>query len=194
MNKLNIIIISVLTLIFASCSSLKFHTTKVDNTDFSSLKTYSWLPPLDSLSKDYYSNDIAKSKILTTANKELEARGLRYTKENPEVLFRYIAIVNNKSREVFSNYYYGAGWGGPWGWYRPWGGYYGFYANNIPVGKEKIRYGHIIIEAIDRQTNTVIWQARGTGQVDNPENAINDIPKIITGIMNQYPVKIIKNS
>jgi len=193
MRKLTILLFSVVALVFASCSSQKFHTTRVDDTNFSQFKTYAWLPPLDSLSKDYYNNDIAKSKILTTANEELAARGLSFTKHDPEILFRYVAIVNNKSREVYSNFYYGGGfgWGGPWGWYRPWGGF-GYYSPSIPVGKERVRYGHIIFEAIDRKTNTVIWQARGTNQVDNPEDAINDIPKMIIGIMNEYPIKPLK--
>jgi len=190
MKNFTILIASVFALIFASCSSYKFHTTRVQNTDFAEFKTYAWLPPLDSLSKDYYNNDIAKSNILTTANEELAARGLTYTKNDPDLLFRYIAIVNNKSREIYSNYSIGFGFGGPWGWYRPWGGYYGYY--NVPIGRERIRYGHIIIEAVDRKTNTVIWQARGTSQVDNPEDAINDLPKIVSGIMKEYPIKIKK--
>ena len=189
MRKLAILLISVFVL--ASCSSKKFHTTRVDNKDFSSLKTYSWLPPIDSLSKDYYSNDIAKNKILTTSNEELEARGLTYTNQDPDLLFRYIAIVNNRSREIYRNYYgRGYGWYGRYGWYSPWG--MGYYIDNVPVGKERIRYGHIIIEAIDRKSNTVIWQARGSDVVDNPEKAINDIPKMIFGIMKEYPVQVKK--
>lgn len=193
MKKISIFLFGVVALILASCSSHKFHTTRIDNINFNNFKTYSWLPPVDSLSKDYYSNDIAKSKILNTANEDLEARGLTYTNNDPDLLFRYIAIVNNKSKEVYSSFYYGAGfgWGGPWGWYRPWGGF-GFYSPSIPIGKERVRYGHIIIEAIDRKTNSVIWQARGTNQVDSPEAAINEIPKMITGIMKEYPVKVNK--
>lgn len=193
MKKISILLVSVLALVFASCSSHKFHTTRIDNTNFSAYKTYAWLAPIDSLSKEYYNNDIAKSKILTTANAELEARGLTYSKQDPEILFRYIAIVNNKSKELYANYYGGFGWGGgPWGWYRPWGGFGMGYYGNIPVGKERVRYGHIIIEAVDRKTDTVIWQARGTAQVNDPEDAINDIPKMIQGIMKEYPVKLKK--
>ena len=195
MKKINILIIGVIALVFASCSSHKFHTTRVESKNFAEFKTYSWFPPIDSLSKDYYSNDIAKSKILSTANAQLEARGLTYTNSDPDLLFRYIAIVSNRSKEIYSNYgYYGGfGWGGgPWGW-RPYGGFgWGYYPPDFPIGKERIRYGHIIIEAIDRKTNNVIWQARGTTQVNNPEDAINDIPDIIQGIMKEYPLKIKK--
>lgn len=190
MKKETLFLIGIFALLFASCSSYKFHTTRVENTDFAQFKTYAWLPPVDSLSKDYFNNNIARTNILNTANAELQARGLTYTKNDPDILFRYIAVVNNKSKEVYANYY--VGYGGPWGWYRPWGWGYGVYANNIPVGVERVRYGHIILEAIDRATNQVIWQARGTTEVSNPETAINELPKIVTGIINEYPVKVKK--
>jgi hypothetical protein len=172
-------------LLFGSCASHNFHTTRLQQTDFTQYKTYGWLPPIDSLSKDYYNNAIAKGNIINTTNEELQARGLTYSKEDPDVLFRYVALVNNKSRLIYGSPYY-AGWGGPWGWYRPW--YYGAYYHSYPVGKERVRYGHIILEAIDRRTDAVVWQARGTGRVDIPEDAINELPKVMKGIMKEYPV------
>lgn len=172
-------------LIFAACSSHQYHTTRVIHQDFSQYKTYGWMLPVDSLSKNYFSNDIARSNIMEVANMELENRGLVYTKENPDLLFRYIAIVNNKSRPIYGGYPYR-----PWGYYNPWM-WHGYWPNR-PIGQEKYRSGHIIIEALDRKTNTVIWQARGTGDVRNPEQAINNLPKVVEGVMAQYPVKPIK--
>lgn len=174
-------------LVLASCSAYQYHTTKIESTDFSRYHTYGWLPPVDSLSKSYFDNDIANANILETANKELEARGLTYSKENPDLLFRYIAIVNNKSRPVYGGYPYGP-WGmwgyNPWMW-GPYWGHYG-YGLNRPVGKERYRAGHIIIEARDRQSNTVVWQARGSGQVRSPEEAINKLPEIVTGVIGEF--------
>ena len=186
-------IFSALALItITSCSTNKYHTTKVQNLDFGQYRTYGWITPVDSLSKQYYSNDIAKDNIMRTANKEIEDRGLVYSKENPDLLFRYIAIVNNKSRTLYASpYHAGFGWGGPWGYYNPWG-YYAFNSPSYPIGKEKIRYGHIIIEAIDKNKNSVVWQARGTTEVDEPEKATNELPKLIQGIMKEYPIKIKK--
>lgn len=173
--------------VLSSCSAYQYHTTKIQSTDFSTYRTYGWLPPVDSLSKSYFDNDIANANILETANRELEARGLHYSKDNPDLLFRYIAIVNNKSRPLYGGYPYGP-WGmwgyNPWMWGPPWG-YYGY---NRPVGEERYRAGHIIIEARDRRSNTVIWQARGSGQVRTPEEAINKLPEIVSGVMDQFPL------
>lgn len=179
-------------LLMAACSSVQYNTTREQALDFGQYKTFGWLTPVDSLSKNYFTNDIAKSNIMKTANAEIEARGLQYSKENPDILFRYITIVNNKSRLVYgSNNYYG--WGGPWGMYRPWGwgmGYYGGYS--YPIGDEKFRNAHIIIEAYDRKTNSVIWQARGSSAIRTPEKSINDLPKVVQGIFKQYPLQIRK--
>lgn len=175
--------------VLASCSAYQYHTTKIQSTDFSQYHTYGWLTPVDSLSKTYFDNDIAKANIMETANQELEVRGLTYNKDNPDLLFRYIVIVNNKSRPLYGGRPYGP-WGmwgyHPWMWGPGWG-YYG-YGWNRPVGEERYRAGHVIIEARDRQSNTVIWQARGSGQVRSPEDAINKLPEIVTGVMDQFPV------
>lgn len=189
MKNLSILLSAFAFLVLASCSSNRFHTTRIQNLDFSQYRTYGWLPPVDSLSKDYFNNDIARHNIMTTANQEIERRGLTYSKENPDVLFRYVTIVNNKSRMVYSSFHNGWGWGGPWGWYRPWG-FYGYYSPAYPVGKERVRYGHLILEALDTKNKSVIWQARGTTEVSAPERAINNLPKMVEGIMKKYPLKI----
>lgn len=172
-------------LLMAACSSHQYHTTRVVNQDFKQYKTYGWLTPIDSESKNYFNNDIARANIMETANQELEARGLTYTKDNPDLLFRYIAIVNNTSRPVYGHYpMYGG-----WGWYNPWVYHY----RHHPIGRERYRAGHIIIEARDRVSDTVIWQARGSGRVNNPESAINNLPKVVHGVFNEYPVGVLKN-
>lgn len=175
-------------MLMAACSSQQYHTTRVVNQDFKQYKTYAWLTPIDSLSKNYFNNDIAKANIMETANAELEARGLIYSKDEPDLLFRYVAIVNNKSQPIYGGHPYSYG---PWGWYNPWvwHGYYG----HRPIGRERYRAGHIIIEARDRVSNTVIWQARGSGRVNTPEAAINNLPKVVRGIFNEYPVGVLKN-
>lgn len=185
MKKL-IIYMLPLVMVALSCSSYRYHTTKMTGRDFSQFHTYGWLPPVDSLSKSYFDNDIAQNNIMETANRELEARGLTYTKDNPDLLFRYIAIVNNKSKPLYAPAYGFYPWG-MWG-YNPWmwGGWHMGW--NQPAGKALYRAGHIIIEARERKTDAVIWQARGTGEVRTPEDAINKLPEVVAQVMAQYPV------
>lgn len=184
MKKL-IIYFLPLAFVVLSCSSYRYHTTKMTSRDFSQYHTYGWLPPVDSLSKSYFDNDIAQNNIMDAANRALEARGLTYTNNNPDLLFRYIAIVNNKSKPVYAGYgFYPWGvWGyAPWmwgGWRMGW---------NRPMGNERYRAGHIIVEARERETDNVIWQARGSGEVRTPEDAINQLPEVVAQVMAQYPI------
>jgi len=171
--------IAVAVLIVAACSPYKYYTTQSKNNDFTHYRTYAWLPGLDSLSKSYYNNAIAEENIYTTADAALKARGLTMDESNPDLLFRYKAIVNNTSRTVFAPMYGGWGWG--------WGPYWGWGMGGT-VGRERYRAGHIIIEAIDAKTKKVVWQGRGSGEVRNPENAVNDLPVVVQNIMKQYPV------
>lgn len=190
MKRLLVYILPIV-MVAMSCASYQYHTTKIAHKDFSQYRTYGWLPPVDSLSKSYFNNDIAQTNIMETANRELEARGLTYTKDNPDLLFRYIAIVNNKSKPIYAPTYGFYPWG-MWG-YHPWA--WGWNMGwNRPVGEERYRAGHIIIEARDRQTDTVIWQARGSGEVRTPEDAINKLPEVVAEIMNQYPVPVNLNA
>lgn len=181
MKKLTYIFAFGILFFLASCASVQYHTTRVESQDFRQYKTYGWLPPIDSLSKNYFNNDIAQSSIIEAANKEIEALGMHYSKDDPDILFRYISIVNNKSRIVYSPSYGWGGWYGPWGWY----GYGGY---SYPVGSEKYRYAHLIIEAVDRRTDRVVWQARGSSEVKSPEKTINKLPKIVNGVFKQYPL------
>ena len=187
MNKW-IVGLLVLT-VFASCASRNYQTTRMIKHDFTQYKSYGWMTPVDSLSKAYFSNDISRHNILETANQLLEEKGLTYVKEDPDLLFRYIAIVNNKSRDLYQH----SNWGyGP----RFYGGYFfnPFYSpfyqmHTGPVGKQRYRAGYLIIEALDRKTNTVVWQARGSQELGSPEKAINNLPKMVKQILGLYPVK-----
>src|SRR5690606_38928159 len=181
MKKL-VFIIGVLTLfVLGSCGTYNFHTTRLQQTDFAQYKTYGWLAPIDSLSKDYYNNAIAKGNIINTANVELEARRLTYSKENPDILFRYVALVNNKSRLVYGTPYYGYACWSTKGWNNP--VYYRAYSR--PIGKERVRYRHIIMVAVVRRNDAVAWHARGTRRMDIADDAINELPKVVKDIIKE---------
>jgi hypothetical protein len=178
---LGLIIVGMLS----ACNTKTYQTTRYIKHDFQQYKTYGWLSPVDSLSKAYFSNDIARHNILETANELLSKKGMSYTKEDPDVLFRYIAIVNNKQREMYNNYFMPG-----YGYYPYRTPYmYSYGLGQIPVGKQRYRAGHLILEAIDRKTNTVIWQARATQELQSPEKAINRLPKMVEQLLKLYPVK-----
>jgi hypothetical protein len=96
---------------------------------------------------------------------------------------------------VYYPTYYGTGFypgfGLGWGWgYRPY--YYGFgypfayYGGLTAVDKEHYKEGTIIIDLIDTHTKKVVWRGFGVGEVHhNVQKNIDDIPKIVEGIIKQ---------
>jgi hypothetical protein len=71
--------------------------------------------------------------------------------------------------------------------------YYYQYVNPFPVyvgsemRKETFEEGNVMIDLIDRKTSKVIWRGWGKGEVNNPEKAVSDIPKVIEKIFGEYP-------
>ncbi|GAA4324699.1 hypothetical protein GCM10023149_26500 [Mucilaginibacter gynuensis] len=141
-----------------------------------------------------YSNDIAFENIKDAANDALKAKGLTLQDDQPDLYVNYTAMTGRGYKTQYYSPYYGGFYGGGWGWggwggwgYRPfygggwgWGGYGGGYADRVPF-----REGTIIIDLIDRKTGKMVWRGYGVGELRNPQKAINDLPKVVSGIIAQ---------
>jgi hypothetical protein len=117
-------------------------------------------------------------------------------KNNPDLLVTYTAKVGLGSKIVYYPTYYGTGFypgfGIGYGWgYRPyywgWGGpAFVYYGGMTAVDKEHYKEGTIIIDLIDTRTRRVVWRGFGVGEVHhNVQKNIDDIPKIVEGIIDQ---------
>ena len=54
------------------------------------------------------------------------------------------------------------------------------------VDKEHYKEGTIIIDLIDTRTKRVVWRGYGVGEArSNPKKNIDDLPKVVNGIINQ---------
>lgn len=55
---------------------------------------------------------------------------------------------------------------------------------------ERIPYqeGTLIIDLIERKSRQVIWRGYGVGDVDDPQRAMEDIPRVVEGILNKLPI------
>ncbi|RVU01235.1 DUF4136 domain-containing protein [Mucilaginibacter limnophilus] len=173
-----------------ACSNYKYYTAAKNKTNLSTYRTFGWVetPKPTNNPKKIYANDIADENIKDAATAALTAKGLTQSSE-PDLLVNYTTMTGRGYR---TNYYgagYGGfGWGG-WGyglgWYRPWfyGGWgYGGAWGGYPV-REQFREGTVIIDLIDRKTGKMVWRGYGVGEVRNPQKAINDLPKVVTGII-----------
>ncbi|MFI5160146.1 MAG: DUF4136 domain-containing protein [Sphingobacteriales bacterium] len=189
-------LISFITVGLSACSSYNYYTAGLNRTNMSGYHSFAWLPPQGKASNARAANT-ADLKIKDAAVASLSSKGLHLQTNNPDLLVTYTATVGTGSKTVYTPTYYGSGFypgfgaGFGWGWgYRPY--YYGFgssfiyYGGSTATGKEHYKEGTIIIDLIDTHTRRVVWRGYGVGEVhNNPQKNVDDLPKVVDGIIGQ---------
>jgi hypothetical protein len=155
----------------------------------------------------YYNNPEATQSIKQATIVSLEGKGLKMDGENPDLLVHYTSSVGRGTRLDYYSaypYYWGGtlyrpywgygvgrwGWGGGFGWGWPYGGFgYGGYGAPGYAVPENYKEGTVIIDLIDRKTNHIVWRGFGVGELHrNPKKTIEELPKVVDGILKQLPV------
>ncbi|MGZ3763179.1 MAG: DUF4136 domain-containing protein [Mucilaginibacter sp.] len=179
----------------SACSSYNYYTAGLNKTNMSQYRSFAWMSPEGNSDNKPTASAIADLKIKDAAVASLSTKGLRMQKNNPDLLVTYTAKVGLGSKTVYYPTYYNTGFypgfGLSYGWgYRPY--YYGYgqpfvyYGGMTAVDKEHYKEGTIIIDLIDTQTKKVVWRGFGVGEVHrNPQKNIDDIPKVVEGIISQ---------
>ena len=192
-----LVLVSFVIIGLSACSSYNYYTAGLNRTNMSGYHSFAWLPPQGKTTNPPAAGNIADLKIKDAAVASLSSKGLHVQTSNPDLLVTYTATVGTGSKTVYSPTYYGSGFypgfgfGLGWGWgYRPY--YYGFgapflyYGGSTAAGKEHYKEGTIIIDLIDTRTHRVVWRGYGVGEVhNNPQKNIEDIPKVVDGIIGQ---------
>ena len=199
MKKLELQLAAFLSICLLGCSGYQYYAIQNTNVSFNKFATFAWLPASDSAG--YYS-DIVDEKIKDEVTAGLEKRGLSLRIVRPDLLIRYIIQVRDQVR------YYNR----PAYVYAPGIVYHGVarnrygrhfyysYTDPYPVyvggDIEQVSYkqGTLIIDLIERRSHKVIWRGCGTGEINNPERAVRDIPEIVEGILNKIPISPVLGS
>ncbi len=195
MKKLMLLFASA-TMLLGACSPYNYYSYKSEKADFTKYHTFAWLPSKDAKVTGIFDNSIAEERIVEAASEALNERGLQLDNHNPDLLIKYTAVVDDKTRTVSDPVYYRRP-----SYYVPRvvysGGrryFYYQYVNPFPVyvgsemRKENFEEGNVMIDLIDRETSKVIWRGWGKGEVNDPERAVSDIPKIIEKIFGKLPI------
>ncbi|MDO3642344.1 MAG: DUF4136 domain-containing protein [Mucilaginibacter sp.] len=204
MKRLIYLGLTAITLIgLSACNSYNYYTAAINKTNLSSYHTFAWMPP--SGRNDKTVNNEADAKIKDATTNALVMKGLRLSQRNPDLIVSYTTTVGRGARtNYYTPGYYGGwgypgwglgfGWGG-WGGYG-WGGFYRpyYYAYGGPflyggptyAEKEHYKEGTLIIDLIDPHTRKIVWRGFGVGEVHkNPQKNIDDLPKVVDGVLNQ---------
>jgi hypothetical protein len=160
-----------------ACSSV---TTSFDydkSVDFSKYKTYAFtehtqkLPEINSLDRD---------RILAAIDAEMTKRGYTKSDSSPDVLTDVFIKTEEEMTATATNT----------GAYGRWGYGYGFGGGTTYVDYNKYTKGTLFISLIDRSTEKIAWQGRGTKTLNEnvkPEKKEANIKSAISAIFMKYP-------
>lgn len=199
MKKL--LVLPLVTLLLASCASMKTTSEKTEEVDFTQYKTYKILPYVneeDALNKKITINDINKARIERALMESLTLRGLDTATQADMIILYALNVDVKKTYSANTTYmgggpYYGGyshGYGSYYG-YR--GGYYGGYGygggayTTYEENSEEI--GLLRVGVVDPTTGKLIWLGATSERIKNkPNKAEKRINRVIRKIMMDFPI------
>jgi len=203
----------------SACNTYNYYTAGLNTTNMSRYHTFAWMPMGSGKGKVPGNVAMADAKIKDAATSALENKGLSISQKQPDLLISYTTTIGRGTRtNYYSNYGWGGyGWGPGYGWggygwggfglgfgygWRGgygWGGFSPYYYGGAPFAysggltyaeQEHYKEGTLIIDLIDRRTRKVVWRGYGVGEVHHdPQKNIDDLPKVVSGIINQLSVQ-----
>jgi len=187
MKNIKLLALPMLVLLFlSSCTSVRVLSDYDKEANFGAYKSYAFYKT--GIDKAQIS-DLDKKRILRAIEAEMTNRG--FTKsENPDLL---VAIFTKEKEEVdIYNNNLGWGWGGwgwgpgfGWGWGPGWGGA-GWGGSQVSTRTE----GSLYIDLVDAKTRELVWQGKGSGNINNISNIEKKearIREFVSEILMQYP-------
>ncbi len=165
----------------ASCSSVKVAYDYDKQADFTKYKTYAFTEEVEKMPVE----ELNRGRIIAAVEAQLAAKG--FTKsENPDVLID-IFITSKKRTEAVANTSGGGMHGGYYGRYGYGGGF-----STTTVSYNDYLDGTLLINMVDKSTEKIAWQGRGTKTFDEDASASKreqNINYAVKQIFTNYPPK-----
>jgi hypothetical protein len=113
--------------------------------------------------------------------RELGARGFVKVDENPDLLVSYQSYTEQRLETTGGGYY-----GSPFGYY---GGFGGWGMWGSPSRTYTTTDGVLVINLIDKNTNSTVWRGSAEGNVDDVDDLDKKIQKGVHSIFEEFPDK-----
>jgi hypothetical protein len=157
----------VVVLFCTGCASIDVSYNFDPKADFAGIKTFNWLPGPEKKGP----NELVIKQIEYAVNKQLQARGIVQSSNNPDVL---ISVQTMKERRVERE---------AWGYEA---GSYGFseYRQGIDTFPYEVR--DVLLEFIDPSNDALIWRATASTIV-NPNKQAEQIQEIVAKMLENFP-------
>lgn len=173
MKKLTMVLLLSTILIAVSCSSTSARFDYERGVDFSTFKTFGFFP----IPQDMKTSELVLKRIGDAIAKDLTAKGLTETQDNPDLLIA--AHTGVKDKVQVSSYGYG---------YAPYyhRGYWGASQTTVHQYEE----GTLIIDIVDNAEDELIWRGEATKALpSNPtaEKIDKIIDEVVSKALSNYP-------
>lgn len=170
MKKLEILLLIGLIALIACCAARKVKSGHDTATDFSTLKTYAWVPEI--LFSDNKPKKAAIDSLISAVDTQLYEKGLKKSAENPD--FLVAAIVDREEKLRAADFGLGN---------KPGNG-----INSIYHVK-----GTLVLTFLDTETAALIWWGTDEAEIDLASTQkIRDqkLNRVIKTILNKFPPKV----
>lgn len=175
-------IIFLFVLVFAaSCSTIQVSYDYDKSTDFNKYKTYAYSDDVAKLPV----SDLDRDRLTKAVDAEMSARGLSKS-SNPDAWIDLTLKTQEKIQATATS--------NGMGMYRGRYGYGGGFSTTS-INYDQYVEGTLFITLIDKPTEKVVWQGRGTKILDDkasPEKKEANINYAVKSIFTKYPVKPVK--
>jgi hypothetical protein len=169
--------------LIAGCASMSVNYDYDQRVNFATLKTYNWLPtpPKSEV------NQLTIRNIEFAVGKQLQAKGLGMSEENPDFL---IAVHVTKQTKVDTEqwgYAYGSGNFFHGGRYQRFGGGPSDYEFRRGTDTYVYDIGTLIIDFVDPRTKELIWRGTATAEIDPSAPQTELVNKAVAGVLENFP-------
>ncbi|MGB4845670.1 MAG: DUF4136 domain-containing protein [Ferruginibacter sp.] len=175
-------------IIFAGCAGTA-HIEKDKNADFSKYQTYAWVDKPDPKGKNKNrKHDLTEVNVRNAVNAELQKKGWREAKANPDVIINYELLVERNQKEqqdpVYSQSYTRSYYN------RRTGRLYTFYYPSRFIGYDSysttVKEGTVTITMIDNRTDKAVWQGWTTSELNGRNITSREIDRNVKTIFKKF--------
>ena len=179
------ILFVAMILSLAACSSVKISYDFDKQVDFSKYKTYAFTEDVAKLPVE----DLNRGRLISAVETELAAKG--FTKSDSPDVWIDLRLKTEKRTEATAT---------TTGGYGGYGGYYGRYGYGGGFSTTQVNYndyvdGTLFVNMVDKSTEKIVWQGRGTKTIDedaSPSKRESNINYAVKQIFTKYPPAVKK--
>jgi len=197
-QTLNILaLISIVFLLFNSCTTISVIADYDKTVDFSQYQTYEFYGWADE--SDKLINDFDKRRIESAFANEFAKRGLKYQPlGGGDLVVSLFIVIDQKTRTTANTTYMGGpGYGGFYGGFYGYGPGWGWGAGYSTTTFDTYEYGvgTLVCDVYDKKGEKLIWEGVAKGTVDsNSASRDKGIPKAVARLMSTYPLPVLEEN